>query len=83
MLPGQGLLGVGTAKKIGNKPRRNRQRRRVQSCFRNLNLPPTEWDCVAIARASVETAPFADLQAEAARLYDQCLSLSLKGSDPS
>lgn len=80
VLPGVGLLGVGTARAIGCRARRNRQRRRVQSCFSNLSLPGPEWDCVAVARVAAVSASFVDLQAEVQALFERCLSLSTERS---
>jgi ribonuclease P protein component len=80
LIPGSGLLGVGTARAIGCRARRNRQRRRVQSCFGNLGLPGTEWDCVAVARLAVVSADFAALQDEVQTLFQRCLSLSTEKS---
>jgi ribonuclease P protein component len=39
-LPGTGLIGFATAKKIGCHARRNRLRRRFQSAFRQLKFDP-------------------------------------------
>lgn len=65
-LPGIGLLGFATSRKIGEKPQRNRQRRRFQAALQpcaDLLLP--NLDYVVILGPSCADASFGRITEEA------------------
>ena len=66
--PGTGLFGVATSKKLGEKPPRNRQKRRVREAFRLGGGLPATVDGVVIASERVATVPFSALLDEAREL---------------
>jgi ribonuclease P protein component len=59
-LPGTGLVGYATAKSLGAKPARNRQRRRAQACLRSLESLP-ELDLVISIQARAANTSFEEL----------------------
>lgn len=68
-LPGTGLLGIGTSKKIGNKPRRNRTKRRFREAVRLSELVDPRLDYVLIVGPRGDTAPFARIREEVVDLF--------------
>jgi len=58
------LVGIGTAKALGTRPKRNRQKRRVRELFRLLPDCTSGKDWVVIAKASVAEASHQELQDE-------------------
>jgi len=69
-LPGTGLLGVATAKKIGTKPPRNRAKRRYREAVRTQSgLLDSRFDFVLIVTESGARAPFERIQEEVRRLF--------------
>lgn len=65
LAPGTGLFGVATSKKIGEKPPRNRQKRRVREAFRLAGGVPSTVDAIVIASERVAALPFETLCEEA------------------
>jgi len=57
-LPGEGLVGIATSKKIGGKPPRNRAKRRVREAIRTSGGPIRNLDLVVIVNPSGAAAPF-------------------------
>ena len=65
-LPGNGLLGFATSRKLGGKPQRNRQRRRLQAAFRDCkDLLDPAMDYVVILGPRCADAPFERITEEA------------------
>lgn len=64
-LPGTGLLGFATSRKLGGKPQRNRQRRRFQAALRLCaeELRP-DMDYVVILGPSCAEVPFGRITEE-------------------
>lgn len=61
---GEGRVGLATARALGGKPQRNRQRRRVAEIMRSCGEVRDDLDYVVMVnRASAET-PFEDLRKE-------------------
>jgi ribonuclease P protein component len=49
-LPGEGKVGIATAKKIGNRPQRHAVRRRIQAALREIDFRPNRpLDLIVIA----------------------------------
>jgi ribonuclease P protein component len=63
-LPGTGFVGVATPKKIGARPRRNHQRRRLQVGFAQEIGPQPQWDVVLIAGSTLPLLALSDLRSE-------------------
>lgn len=72
VLPGTGLVGVATAKKLGGKPPRNRQKRRVKEAFRLAGGPLPDTDVVIVAGERAARRTFEELVAECADLRARC-----------
>lgn len=67
--PGSGLVGIATAKKIGDRPARNRAKRRVREAVRLLSDPhDLRLDYVVVVSPAAANAPFSQIQEELARL---------------
>ena len=69
-LPGAGLIGIATSKKIGGKPARNTQKRR----FREILRQHPAWlnpnvDSVVVLSERVAARSFEELTAEAEQLF--------------
>jgi ribonuclease P protein component len=59
-LPGDGLLGIATSKKIGNKPQRNRAKRRFREVLRELRSelhPQLDYVVVALPSSTEALLP--------------------------
>jgi len=66
VLEGTGKVGWATAKAIGGKPQRNREKRRYrEALLSRTSRIPEHLDCVVVIAASAAQAPFTDLQADA------------------
>jgi ribonuclease P protein component len=64
-LPGTGLVGIATAKKIGSKPERNRAKRRIREAIRlETHSPDLRFDFVIIVSVQGAAAPFVRIQEE-------------------
>jgi ribonuclease P protein component len=70
-LPGTGLLGIATSKKIGSKPPRNRAKRRFREAIRTQNLVDSALDYVLVVQTSGADAPFERIQEEMRRLFQE------------
>jgi ribonuclease P protein component len=70
-LPGDGLLGIATSKKIGNKPQRNRAKRRFREVLRELRpeLHP-KLDYVVVALPSSTEALLPEINDDVRRLIE-------------
>lgn len=64
-LPGEGLVGFAIAKRIGNRPHRNRAKRRFREALRTQpELLEIRLDCVFIVGETGAAAPFERIQSE-------------------
>ena len=71
-LPGTGLVGVATAKKIGGKPDRNRAKRRFKEAIRlQSEMLDPRLDYVFVVLAKEAEPPFMKVHEEVAVLIDQ------------
>jgi ribonuclease P protein component len=71
-LPGSGLIGFATSKKIGSKPQRNRARRRYREALRaNWDRINSQLDAVVIISPKAVDATFPQLRSDAAVLLDR------------
>lgn len=64
--PGKGQIGFATAKSIGNRPRRNKARRRFVSALAQDPCIPAGLDVVIQINATGATAPFPDIREDLA-----------------
>ena len=69
---GVGLVGIATPRSIGCHARRNRQKRRIRECLRNLTPLLAGMDVVVLARACVVTTPSAELAKELSAILTSC-----------
>jgi ribonuclease P protein component len=73
-LPGTGLVGFATSKKIGDRPQRNRARRRVQAAVRGLgNSRCNRLDYVLIISQETANAPFERIGEEVRSLFQKAV----------
>ncbi len=71
-LPGSGLVGMATTKKIGSRPRRNKARRRVVEAIRlNLSFLVVGIDYVIVVFETSLRASFKELQVELVKLLSE------------
>ena len=71
-LPGNGLIGFATSRKIGNTPQRNRARRRYREAMRaNRDRINEGLDIVVIISPKAAEATFPQLRSDAAVLLDR------------
>ncbi|HMS53810.1 MAG TPA: ribonuclease P protein component [Fimbriimonadaceae bacterium] len=71
-LPGDGRLGIATSKKIGNKPDRNRCKRRIREAFKaQPTRPHFGLDIVVVAFEASANAPFQQIANEVSRLTSE------------
>jgi len=68
-LPGTGLLGVATAKKIGDRPARNRAKRRFREAARTQGLLDPKFDFILIVNGKGADATFERIQEEVRGLF--------------
>ena len=69
-LPGTGLLGIATAKKIGGKPDRNRAKRRFREAIRiQAGLVDPRLDFILIVNPDGANAVFERIQEEVRTLF--------------
>jgi len=57
-LPGTGLVGIGTSRKIGGKPRRNFVKRRIRSAIVEAGLDLQSLDCVFMVGTRGVSEPY-------------------------
>jgi len=69
-MPGTGLVGIGTAKAIGNVPRRNRQKRRLRVALSRTQFAVAGLDWVAVGKLAIVEANFDDLCNEVTEMVD-------------
>jgi ribonuclease P protein component len=69
-LPGTGLIGIATSKKIGDRPDRNRARRRAQAAIRTRPEARDErLDYVLIVSPDAANAPFERIGEEVGTVF--------------
>jgi ribonuclease P protein component len=69
-LPGTGLLGIATTKKIGGKPDRNRAKRRFREAVRTQpDLADPRLDFILIVNTDGAQAPFERIREEVRSLF--------------
>jgi ribonuclease P protein component len=66
-LPGSGLIGIATSKKIGSKPRRNLEKRRVRALVQENPLFP-HLDRVVVASVKSQQTDYATLREDLAKI---------------
>ncbi len=64
---GTGLVGIATSRKLGEKPPRNYQKRRVKAILQSLSTNPHQ-DWVVVIGIKAKDADFATLSADLAKL---------------
>jgi ribonuclease P protein component len=64
---GVGFVGIATSKKIGEKPSRNFQKRRIRSILQQFQRTATH-DLIVIANSRVNSADFETIHAELTQL---------------
>ncbi len=70
-LPGKGLLGIATSKKIGVTPKRNLAKRRFREAVRTQFLVETKLDYVLIVKNEAADATFERIQQEVRTLFEE------------
>jgi ribonuclease P protein component len=71
-LPGSGLIGIATSKKIGGKPQRNRVKRRYrEALMANQNIIDQSLDAVVIVSPKAANATLPQLRSDVAVLLDR------------
>ena len=70
-LPGKGLLGVATSKKIGVTPKRNQAKRRFREAVRIQSLAFPQLDYVLIVKTDAANASFERIQLEVRTLFEE------------
>lgn len=71
-LPGKGLIGIATSKKLGSTPARNSVKRRFREAFRTQpELADSTLDIVIIASNGAANVPFQRMQDEVRRMCDE------------
>ena len=69
-LPGTGLLGIATSKKLGDRPNRHRARRRAQAAIRTMfSMVELKLDYVLIISPTAESATFERIGEELRNLF--------------
>lgn len=74
-LPGTGLLGVATARSIGNRPKRNRAKRRAKEAFRLVANRPDFLDFVLVVKGQAVPIAFEQVQREVEVLIGRSVEL--------
>lgn len=70
--PGHGLIGIATSKKIGTRPKRNRERRRLQSALRlHHTLLKPNLDLVFIVSPAASSAAWNRIETEVRELLER------------
>ncbi|MBL8060162.1 MAG: ribonuclease P protein component [Chthonomonas sp.] len=59
-LPGEGRVGFTTSRSIGNRPRRNRVKRRLREALPEVN----QLDIVVLGQRNADQAPFEEIRGE-------------------
>lgn len=77
-LEGSGLVGIATTRKIGNNPRRNRQRRRTVEALRGLDT--TGLDIAVTVKPSAEERSLDELREELRKLIAEIRTRWANGS---
>jgi ribonuclease P protein component len=73
-LPGVGKLGVATSRSLGNRPARNRYKRRILAAWRSFPKA-NEMDCVVIVQRSASQATFTEIVSDLESLKCQIENL--------
>lgn len=71
VLPGTGKVGITTVKALGNRPKRNREKRRIREIAGALGLHLETWDWVIVVKSSAAEAGFTDLQCDFRHLVSE------------
>ncbi|MBI1331865.1 MAG: ribonuclease P protein component [Armatimonadetes bacterium] len=71
--PGQGLVGIATSKKLGAKPQRNRQKRRIRAMI-STQMQPTTQDWVLVVGMKCLRTEYATLRIELTHLIGEANS---------
>ena len=69
-MPGNGLVGIATSKKLGSKPQRNKQKRRIHAMLQSEALSKTQ-DFVLVASFKCLKTDYATLNSELTQLMDE------------
>ncbi|MCB0825088.1 MAG: ribonuclease P protein component [Armatimonadetes bacterium] len=72
-LPGQGLLGIATSRKLGSRPRRNLFKRRMKAIATNYGDQMANFDWVVSVKHSAAQATYPDLATELGELITESL----------
>lgn len=75
-LPGSGLVGIGTSRKIGGKPRRNFVKRRIRAAVLAAGLDLQSLDCVFMVGTRGVTEPYELLSHDVETTLRKVLSAS-------
>lgn len=75
---GWSRLGVVAGKKVGSAVERNRAKRRIREAV-NIRAMPLGWDVVVIARTSIRSAEYRDLERELRQLLVRAGVLNASG----
>jgi ribonuclease P protein component len=71
-LPGTGLIGIATSKKLGSAPARNRVKRRFREAIRTQpEIANSELDVVIIVSASSAGESFVRIQEEVRKMCEE------------
>ena len=70
-LPGTGLVGVATTKRIGCHARRNRQKRRAREAVNATGLGFVDLDMAVLVRETADKTSFDELTEELKRLLEE------------
>ncbi len=77
---------IASNKTVKTAPKRARIKRRLRSMIRKVYLnqtTPSRYDCIFIARANVENAPWQDLVLAGQKCFDTLHHLPAKDTHPS
>jgi ribonuclease P protein component len=74
-IKGHGRVGIATSKSLGNKPRRNRQKRRTLEVYRQThNDQFQQFDWVIVAKPGIRNASIENLKSELETLMNNLVS---------
>jgi len=71
VLPGTGLVGIATSKKLGGKPQRNHVKRQIREIIRPfVGTSNPEWDFIVLVSERASNASFAEIEADIRQLFE-------------